>query len=66
MRDVPGRSASNSSTTTFPAPAFPYASPKSVVLRDRKLQLDNGYCSNATTVQLFSTAQLSVAPCAAS
>jgi hypothetical protein len=35
------------------------------VLRDRKLELDNGHCSDPTPVQLFTSAQLAVAPCAA-
>ena len=32
--------------------------PQHVVLRDRKLELDNGHCSDTTTVQLFTSAQL--------
>jgi membrane peptidoglycan carboxypeptidase len=51
-------------TTSFPQPSFPYASPASVVFRNQRLQRDNGHCTGATTVQLFSTAQLAVAPCA--
>ena len=38
---------------SFPQPPYLYTSPHDVVLRDRKLELDNGHCSNATTVQLF-------------
>ena len=53
-----------------PAASFvqpPYLSVAShdVVLRDRKLELDNGHCNNVTPVQLFTSAQLAVAPCAA-
>ena len=51
-------------TSAFPQPSYRYASPASVVLRDQKLQRDNGHCTGATTVQLFSTTQLGVAPCA--
>jgi penicillin-binding protein 1A len=50
-------------TKVFPQEPFPYSAPTSVVFRDRKLQRDNGNCSGATTVQLFTTAQLAVAPC---
>jgi penicillin-binding protein 1A len=52
-------------STSFPQPSFPYSSPTSVVVRDRKLLRDNGHCTGATTVQLFSTAQLGLANCAA-
>ena len=53
----------NTVTTAFPQASFPYSVPASVVLRNQKLQRDNGHCSGATTVQLFSTAQLGVAAC---
>ena len=47
-------------------PSFPYSSSQRVVIRDRRLLLDNGYCSGTTTLQLFSTTQLPVAACAPS
>jgi penicillin-binding protein 1A len=53
----------NPEPSSFPQPSYPYASSQSVVLRDRKLERDNGRCSGATTVQLFTTAQLGTAAC---
>ena len=50
---------------TFTQPPYLYTSTQHVVLRDRKLELDNGHCSDPTTVQLFTSAQLLTAPCAA-
>jgi penicillin-binding protein 1A len=37
----------------FPAVSMPYASPKNVVLRDGRLQLDNGYCRGTEAVEYF-------------
>jgi penicillin-binding protein 1A len=42
----------------FPAPEFPYASPKRLVLRDGRWQLDNGYCRNTILVSYFTDSQL--------
>jgi penicillin-binding protein 1A len=55
----------NPGASTFAQPPYESASTQRVVLRDRRLELDNGHCGNATTVQLFTAAQLAVAPCAA-
>jgi membrane peptidoglycan carboxypeptidase len=38
---------------SFPAPQFPYASPKRLVLRDGRWQLDNGNCRNTILVSYF-------------
>jgi membrane peptidoglycan carboxypeptidase len=38
----------------FPSPLVPYASPRSVVLRDGQLQDDNGNCDSAKQVFFFS------------
>jgi penicillin-binding protein 1A len=54
----------NPDASSFPQPSPPYAAPASVVRRDQTLERDNGNCSGATSVQLFSTAQLGVAACA--
>jgi penicillin-binding protein 1A len=37
----------------FPSVSMPYASPKNVVLRDGRLQLDNGYCRGTEAVEYF-------------
>jgi penicillin-binding protein 1A len=37
----------------FPSVSIPYASPKNVVLRDGRLQLDNGYCRNTESIEYF-------------
>jgi len=50
---------------TFTQPPYLYTSTQHVVLRERKLELDNGHCADPTTVQLFTSAQLLTAPCAA-
>ncbi len=39
---------------TFPAPSIPYASSRLVVLRDGRLQIDNGSCHSAKQVFFFS------------
>jgi penicillin-binding protein 1A len=56
----------NATSRSFPQPSYRSATPQSVVRRDQQLQLDNGNCSNATTVQLFATTELAVASCDAS
>ena len=38
----------------FPSPVVPYASPRSVVLRDGRLQVDNGNCESARQILFFS------------
>ncbi len=43
-------------TKAFAYPQSLYASPRSVVLRNGKLQLDNGYCRNSTQLVLYSGA----------
>ena len=43
----------NAAPDAFPSPSFPYASPKNVVLRDGKLKLDNGVCTNTVQVEYF-------------
>jgi penicillin-binding protein 1A len=57
---LPYRNVENRS---FPSASYPYSTQEEVVLRDRRLQLDNGRCAGARTVQLFTTAQLAVASC---
>jgi penicillin-binding protein 1A len=42
----------------FPTPEFPYSSPKRLVLRDGRWQLDNGYCRNTIPVSYFSDSKL--------
>jgi penicillin-binding protein 1A len=50
--------------TTFPDASVPYASPARVIFRDGKLQLDNGNCRGAASLEFFTgTAPTSVAPC---
>jgi penicillin-binding protein 1A len=50
--------------TSFPAANVPYASPSTVIFRDGKLQLDNGNCRGAASLEFFSgTAPTSTAPC---
>jgi penicillin-binding protein 1A len=50
--------------TTFPGASVPYSAPAKVIFRDGKLQLDNGNCRGAATLQFFvGTAPTSVAPC---
>jgi penicillin-binding protein 1A len=43
----------NAEPQGFPAVSMPYASPKNVVLRDGRLQLDNGYCRGTEAVEYF-------------
>jgi penicillin-binding protein 1A len=51
-------------STSFPAANVPYASPSTVIFRDGKLQLDNGNCRGAASLEFFSgTAPTSTAPC---
>jgi penicillin-binding protein 1A len=45
----------NDAPESFPSPSIPYASPKNVVYRDGRLQLDNGYCHDTVTVDYFSS-----------
>ena len=45
-----------------PAPSVPYPSPSASSSATGQLKRDNGNCSGATTVQLFTTVQLDVAP----
>jgi penicillin-binding protein 1A len=40
---------------SFPTPSIPYASPKNVVYRDGRLQLDNGYCHGTASIEYFSS-----------
>ncbi len=50
--------------TTFAAANVPYASTAKVIFRDGKLQLDNGNCRGATTLEFFTgTEPSSTAPC---
>jgi penicillin-binding protein 1A len=50
--------------TTLPAASLPYASPARVIFRDGKLQLDNGECRGATTLEFFrGRSPTSTAPC---
>jgi beta-lactam-binding protein with PASTA domain len=37
----------------FQSPEFPYASPKNVVQRNGRVQLDNGYCRDTVAVEYF-------------
>jgi penicillin-binding protein 1A len=39
--------------SSFPAASIPYSSPATVIFRDRKLELDNGHCRGAPSVQFF-------------
>ncbi|MGZ4382699.1 MAG: PBP1A family penicillin-binding protein [Gaiellaceae bacterium] len=47
----------------FPSPESPYESSRSVVLRDGKLQLDNGYCKDTTSLVLYGSTTLPQARC---
>ncbi|HSP72176.1 MAG TPA: PBP1A family penicillin-binding protein, partial [Gaiellaceae bacterium] len=47
----------------FPSPQSAYESSRSVVLRDGKLQLDNGYCKNTTSLVLYGSTTLPQARC---
>jgi membrane peptidoglycan carboxypeptidase len=47
----------------FAAPSLPYASPAAVVVRDGRVERDNGRCKNTHLVQLFSDAPLATADC---
>jgi penicillin-binding protein 1A len=48
----------------FPVSSMPYASPKNVVYRDGRLQLDNGYCHNTELIEYFgSSGPTNVAHC---
>src|SRR5215469_4576652 len=50
--------------TTFVPANVPYASPSKVIFRDGKLQLDNGNCRGAATLEFFTgSAPSSTAPC---
>ncbi|HET7856258.1 MAG TPA: penicillin-binding transpeptidase domain-containing protein, partial [Gaiellaceae bacterium] len=39
---------------SFPSPSIPYSSPRMVVFRDGRLQVDNGNCHSPTQVYFFS------------
>ena len=39
--------------SSLPSASVPYASPSTVVYRDGKLELDDGGCSGATTMEFF-------------
>ena len=39
--------------SSFPAASIPYSSPATVIFRDKKLELDNGNCRGAPSVQFF-------------
>ena len=43
----------NAPPQPFPSVSMPYASPKNVVYRDGRLQLDNGYCHVTATIEYF-------------
>jgi penicillin-binding protein 1A len=47
----------------FPAPSVPYASSRSVVFRDGRLQADNGNCQTPKQVYFFSEDELRTADC---
>ena len=50
--------------TTFPSAYVPYSSPATVIFRNHRLELDNGNCRGAASLQFFSgTAPTAVAPC---
>jgi len=50
--------------SSFKPANVPYATPAKVIFRDGKLQLDNGNCRGAATLEFFSgTAPTSKAPC---
>jgi penicillin-binding protein 1A len=53
----------NPGASSFPQPPYLSASAGNVVLRDRRLELDNGHCNDVTPVQVLREVQLSVAPC---
>ncbi len=44
----------NDAPEPFPTASLPYASPRNVVYRDGRLQLDNGYCHNTVSIEYFS------------
>jgi len=39
--------------SSFPAASIPFASPATVIFRDKKLELDNGNCRGAPSVEFF-------------
>jgi penicillin-binding protein 1A len=48
----------------LPSASVPYSSPSTVIFRQNKLELDNGNCRGADTMQFFTgTAPTAVAPC---
>jgi penicillin-binding protein 1A len=47
----------------FPEPSVPYASSRSVVFRDGRLQVDNGHCQEAKNVYFFSGDEPRTADC---
>src|SRR4029079_3351087 len=57
---VPYRKAT---VTAFDAPAAPSSTAARVVLRDGKLERDNGICRGPAPVQLFVTAEVDTADC---
>jgi hypothetical protein len=42
------------STPSFPTASIPYASPSTVIFRNGRLELDNGNCQSAATMEFFS------------
>jgi beta-lactam-binding protein with PASTA domain len=53
----------DTTVTAFDPPAAPSSTPATVVLRDGRLQRDNGVCRDTATVQLFVTAEPRTADC---
>ncbi len=50
--------------SSFPTASVPYASPATVVFRDKQIELDNGNCRGATTIDFFTgSAPTALAPC---
>jgi penicillin-binding protein 1A len=50
--------------STFPTASIPYASPATVIFRNNRIELDNGNCRGANTIDFFTgLAPSTVAPC---
>jgi hypothetical protein len=49
--------------SSFAEPSIPYATPANVVLRDAKVQRDNGYCQGVVPVQIFADGDVPTADC---
>jgi membrane peptidoglycan carboxypeptidase len=55
---------SKEAAAALPSASVPYSTPSTVIFRQSKLELDNGNCRGADTMQFFSgTAPTAVAPC---